>query len=78
MAAVADETLDCMGMVCPEPLLETFKRLRRMEVGKTLEVFGDFPLSKEEIPAGMKEAGQDVVSISEKGNVWHIIIRKTK
>lgn len=75
---MADEILDCMGMVCPEPLLETLKRLRRMGVGKTLEVFGDFPLSKEEIPAGMREAGQEVVSISENGNVWHIVIRKAK
>jgi tRNA 2-thiouridine synthesizing protein A len=73
-----DEILDCMGQVCPQPLLETLKKLKSMMPGQTLEVFGDFPLSKEEIPAGMKEAGQEVISISEKDGIWHIIIRKTK
>lgn len=75
---MADKTLDCMGMVCPQPLLETFKMLRKMKPGETLEVFGDFPLSKDEIPAGMREAGQEVVSTAEKEGVWRIVIKKTK
>jgi tRNA 2-thiouridine synthesizing protein A len=73
-----DETLDCTGQVCPQPLLETLKRLRSMKPGQTLEVFGDFPLSKEEIPAGMKEAGQEVLSVQQSCGIWHILIKKTK
>jgi tRNA 2-thiouridine synthesizing protein A len=73
-----DETLDCTGQVCPQPLLETLKRLKGMKLGQTLEVFGDFPLSKEEIPAGMKEAGQEVLSVQQSCEIWHILIKKTK
>lgn len=65
-----------MGLVCPQPLLEALKRLRGMKPGQTLEVFGDFPLSKEEIPAGVKEAGHEVVSVQESGGVWRIIIKR--
>ena len=76
MLATADRILDCKGMVCPQPLLETFKALKKMKIGETLEVFGDFPLSKEEIPKGMEEAGQEIISISQEAGIWKIVIKK--
>jgi len=67
-----------MGLVCPRPLFETLKRLKRMSVGQTIEVFGDYPPSVPEITDMMIKQGQEVVSANHDGPVWHIVIRKTK
>jgi TusA-related sulfurtransferase len=75
---LADETIDCLGLVCPRPLFETLKRLKRMTVGQTIEVFGDYPPSVPEITDMMKKQGQEIVSINNDGTVWHIVIRKSK
>jgi len=75
---MADETLDCKGLICPRPLFETLKRLKKMDVGKTLEVIFDYPLSKEEIPETVSKQGHEVISMTEENYVWRITIRKMK
>jgi len=75
---LADEMIDVKGLSCPRPLVETQKKLRKMEVGKTLEVVGDHGPSKTEIPNSMRQQGQEILGITEEGNTWHIVIKKTK
>jgi tRNA 2-thiouridine synthesizing protein A len=75
---MANKTIDVKGMSCPQPLVETSKKLRKMEIGKTLEVIGDHGPSKKEVPEAMAKQGQQVVSIEEKDGLWHIIIKKVK
>jgi TusA-related sulfurtransferase len=75
---MADETLDCMGMVCPRPLFETIKRMKRMEVGRTILVTGDYPLSLAEIKEHMLKTGHEVVSEGRDGQIWRIEIRKRR
>ena len=75
---MADETIDCNGLVCPRPLFETLKRLKRMSIGQTVEVFGDYPPSVPEIKDMMNKQGQEIVSVDHDGLVWHIVIRKTR
>lgn len=75
---MTDETLDCKGLICPRPLFETLKRLKKMEMGKTIEVIGDYPFSKSEITEAMEKMGQEVVMVSEEGGIWQIVIRKRR
>lgn len=75
---MADEVVDCMGLICPRPLFETIKRLKRMQVGQTLEVFGDYPLSLPEITENMERQGQELVAVLNEGGTWRITIRKTR
>jgi tRNA 2-thiouridine synthesizing protein A len=75
---MADETLDCKGLICPRPLFETLKRLKKMDVGKTIEVLGDYPFSKSEITETMERQGQEVVSVTDEGDTWHILIKKRR
>lgn len=75
---MADEVVDCMGLICPRPLFETIKRLKRMQVGQTLEVFGDYPLSLPEITENMERQGHELVAVLNEGGTWRITIRKTR
>jgi len=51
--------------------------LKEMKSGEILEVLIDYALSKERIPAGVKEVGGEVIAIEEIGpSEWRILIRK--
>ncbi len=73
---MADETIDTKGLTCPQPLVETKKKLKRMDAGKTLEVIGDHAPSKKEVPEMMEEQGHEIVSVTDENGVWHVTIRK--
>jgi tRNA 2-thiouridine synthesizing protein A len=46
----SDQTLDTRGLACPMPLLKTKKTLKGMKSSQILEVLGDDPGSKKDIP----------------------------
>jgi tRNA 2-thiouridine synthesizing protein A len=74
---MADVKIDCLGMQCPQPLVETRKALRKMNKGKVLEVVGDHAVSFKEIPMVVKETGDKVLSAKETGGgKWKIEIKK--
>ncbi|MCK5152684.1 MAG: sulfurtransferase TusA family protein, partial [Candidatus Thorarchaeota archaeon] len=38
---VPDETLDCVGLYCPQPLFETREAIDQLEPGQVLELLAD-------------------------------------
>jgi TusA-related sulfurtransferase len=75
---MADEKLDVKGLTCPAPLVETRKKLKRMEIGQILEVIGDHGPSKKEVPEMIGEQGHEIMSITEQNGVWQVVIKKKK
>jgi len=73
---MANEKVDTRGLTCPRPLIETKKKLKKMNVGETLEVIGDHAPSKREVPEMMEGQGHQVVSVTEQNGVWKAVIRK--
>lgn len=45
-----DKTLDTRGLTCPMPTLKTKKELKGLQANQTLEVLGDDPGSKNDLP----------------------------
>jgi TusA-related sulfurtransferase len=73
---MADEVVQVTGLTCPAPLIETRKKLNKMQVGQTLEVIGDHAPSKKEVPEVMVDLGHEVLSVTDEGGVWHVVIKK--
>ena len=73
---MADEVLDVTGLSCPGPLVETKKKIKRMDSGLTLEIRGTHAPSKKEVPEMLEEQGHEVLSIEQEGDVWVITVRK--
>ncbi len=71
-----DESLDCVGLFCPEPLFQTREAMDRMEVGEVLEVLADDPAAEEDLTRFAKRAGHEVVSIEDQGDYKRFLIRK--
>ena len=72
------QTLDCLGLYCPEPLFQTREAVDSIEVGEVLEVFADDPAAEEDLTRFAKRAGHEVVSLENDGVELHILLRRLK
>jgi len=69
--------VNCMGETCPIPLVETRKAIRKANPGDIIEVSGNHPASKKEIPMAVKEMELELLEVKEDGKgVWTIRIRR--
>ena len=48
--AQADQTLDALGLRCPEPVMMVRKTVRHMDNGETLLIIADDPATTRDIP----------------------------
>jgi TusA-related sulfurtransferase len=71
-----DRTLDCLGLYCPEPVFKTRLELDEMKVGETLEVLADDPAAESDIRSLVKNLGQELISVTKKGDAVQILIKK--
>ncbi len=69
------EDIDVLGETCPVPLVETRKAIRKASPGDIIEVTGNHPESKEEIPMAVDELDLELLGIQEKGEKWKIRIK---
>jgi tRNA 2-thiouridine synthesizing protein A len=72
------ETLDCIGLFCPEPLFQTRAAIDAVEVGEVLEVFADDPAAEEDLTRFAKRAGHEVVAVEDLGEYKRFLIRRGK
>ena len=72
----AQETLDCIGLLCPEPLFQTREAIDGLSDGDVLEVLADDPAAEEDITRFAKRAGHEIVSIEDEGDHKRFLIRK--
>lgn len=70
------ETLDCVGLFCPEPLFQTREAMDRLEPGDVLEVLADDPAAREDLTRFAKRSGHVIVSIEDVDDHQRFLIRK--
>lgn len=71
-----EESLDCVGLLCPEPLFQTREALDALEEGKILEVLADDPAAEEDLTRFVKRTGHQMVAIEDEGDYKRFLIRK--
>jgi tRNA 2-thiouridine synthesizing protein A len=74
----ADTTLDCYGLLCPMPIIQTAKRVKGMKVGEVLEILSTDTGIREDMPAWCRTAGQEYLGLEEDGEVIKVYVRKLK
>lgn len=73
----ADEFLDCTGLYCPAPILETRKKIDTLRQGQILELTADDPASEEDIKSWARVTGNELLKIEQDGDKFVFFIRKT-
>lgn len=72
----ADEIADLKGLSCPMPILKTKKALKGLESGKILQVDLTDIGSKADIPVMLKKSGDELLEMTEEGDVITFFIKK--
>lgn len=74
----ADVSLDCFGLLCPMPIIQTAKAIKEIKVGEVLEIVSTDKGIKEDMPAWCRQTGQEYLGIEEEGDVVKVYVKKVK
>jgi TusA-related sulfurtransferase len=70
--------LDCIGLYCPQPLLQTREQMDAIAVGEVLEVLSDDPAAEEDLKRFAKRAGHQIMEFENKDGILRFLIKKGK
>jgi tRNA 2-thiouridine synthesizing protein A len=73
----ADKTLDCVGLYCPMPIVQTSLKIKEMKTGEVLEILADDKGIKQDMPAWCRTTGNECLGIEEAGREIKVYVRKT-
>ncbi len=72
----ADQTLDCMGLYCPMPIVKTADKIKELNLGEVLEVVADDKGIKLDMPAWCEATGHEFLGIEEEGGEIKVYVKK--
>lgn len=75
---MAEFELDCLGEVCPVPLIKTQKKIASMASGDVLAVHIDHSCAMKNIPDWARKEGYNVEVEEIDDGEWDVIIEKNK
>jgi TusA-related sulfurtransferase len=72
------DTLDCVGLYCPQPLFQTREAIDAIGPGEILEMLADDPAAEEDIKRFCKRTGHQLITFErmEDGTQRFLIRRK--
>jgi len=74
----AHQVLDCIGLYCPTPVLNTRQEMDKLAIGEILEVLADDPAAEEDLKAWAKRTGQKILEIEKTDEGMRFLIQKEK
>ena len=72
----ADTTLDCTGLYCPMPIIETADKMRDLGIGQVLQVLSDDKGIKTDMPAWCESTGNEFLAIEEEDGEYRVYVKK--
>lgn len=78
MTIQADEVLDCKGLSCPMPILKLAKAMKKIDLGKVLELQATDPGSKTDVPAWCTKMGHELQDVLEEEGVYKYFVKRVK
>ncbi len=71
-----DEELDLSGLSCPLPTLRASKALAGMAPGQVLHVIATDPGTARDLPAFIKNSGNELLESREEAGRFYYLLRK--
>ena len=72
----ADQSLDCMGLYCPMPIVRTMNKIKELKTGEVLEVIADDKGIKLDMPAWCQATGHEFLGVEEEGGEIKVYVKK--
>ncbi|MFC1988173.1 sulfurtransferase TusA family protein [Chloroflexota bacterium] len=73
----ADQSLDCVGLYCPMPIVKTAQKIKELKQGEVLEIVADDKGIKMDMPAWCQSTGNACLGIEEKEGEYKVYVRKS-
>ena len=74
----ADQSLDCMGLYCPMPIVKTAGMIKKLKIGDVLEVKADDKGIMHDMPAWCEATGNEYMGLEEEVGQYRVYIKKAK
>ena len=74
----ADQSLDCMGLYCPMPIVKTAEMIKKLKVGEVLEVKADDKGIMHDMPAWCEATGHEYLGLEEEDSLYRVFVKKSK
>jgi TusA-related sulfurtransferase len=71
-----DETLDCIGMMCPMPIVELSRKMKEIPSGTVLMMTADDEGVVEDVPSWCNRTGNEYLGNEMEGDVVKSYVRK--
>ena len=78
MEIVADRKIDCLGQLCPMPILKTREAMKSLHAGQILEMTSDDPASEADMRSWSTRTGHELLVVDRDGAVYRFLIRKSR
>ena len=72
----ANQSLDCIGLYCPMPIVKTAQKIKEMKTGEVLEVVADDIGIRADMPAWTEATGHEFLGLEEAGDEIKVYVRK--
>ena len=72
----AKESLDCVGLYCPMPIVQTAAAIKQLKPGDVLEVIADDKGIVKDMPAWCDATGNELLGIEENEGEYKVYVRK--
>jgi len=73
----ANQSLDCVGLYCPMPIIKTAEKIKELKQGEVLEVVADDKGIKQDMPAWCQATGHEFLGVDEAGGEIKVYVKKT-
>lgn len=73
----ADQSIDCIGLYCPMPIVRTKEKMSLMKVGEVLEIVADDKGIKLDMPAWADSTGNEYLGEEEAGDEIKVYVKKS-
>lgn len=72
-----DILLDCSGLLCPMPIVNTAKAIKEMQTGQILKVISTDAGSPPDIAAWSRQTGNELLLSTEDGGKFVFFLKKS-
>jgi TusA-related sulfurtransferase len=73
-----DSTLDCKGLICPEPIVKTNMAIKKLQVGQVLVMESTDKGASSDMQSWAKRTGHQLLKEESEGNVLRFYVKKMK
>ena len=74
----ADQVLDCTGLLCPIPVVQTSQAIKTIEVGQILQMIATDPGAPPDMHAWVRQTGHEMVGESAEDGKFLFWFKRTK